>query len=102
MPVVVRAVVGDAAPESGKSIKGCLQMLASCWERVTSRCSCRNRGSRRERLSERLIFSSRVKVNFFCVEPFQMLSDDFEDGVTGFEPFGIVVLFFADSGWPAV
>src|SRR5260370_30424854 len=98
MRVVVRAVVGDAAPESGKSIKGCLQMLASCWERVTSRCSCRNRASRGERLSECLIFSSRVKLNFFCIKPLQMLSDDFEDGVTGFEPFGIVLLFFADPG----
>jgi hypothetical protein len=31
-----------------------------------------------------------------------MFSDDFKEGVTGFEPVCIVVVFFADSGWPAV
>jgi hypothetical protein len=30
-------------------------------------------------------------VNVFGVEPLQMFSDDFKEGVIGFEPVGIVV-----------
>ncbi len=35
-------------------------------------------------------------MNVFGVEPLQMFSDDFKEGVTGFEPVCIVVVFFAD------
>jgi len=95
--IVMRAIVSNAAPEPGKQIKSCLQMLAGRWERMTPRCGCRTIASRGEHFGKRPIFSRHVNVNFFGVEPLQMLSDDPEKGVTGFEPVGIVVLFFAES-----
>src|SRR5271166_2698116 len=98
----MRAIVSNAPPEPGKPIKSCLQMLAGRWERVTPRCSCRTIASRGKHFGKRPIFSCRVNVNFFGVEPLQMLRDDPEKRVTGFAPVGIVVLFFGDSGWPAV
>src|ERR1700731_2891180 len=72
-------------------------MLVGVLECMTPRCCS---GSCGEQLSESPVFSNWVKVDIFCIEPFQMFSDHFEDGVTGSEPVGVVVLFLIDSRWP--